>query len=139
MSEQDNIAAVKESFEAFNRGDLNGAVAAYAEDAEVVAPTGPQRGKAQILAALQGWRTAFPDVKAQITNQVASADQVATEVTFRATHTGPLAGPGGTIPATGKSTTITAAFVQSFRNGKVQSERDYYDMATLMQQLGLSG
>ena len=139
MSEQDNLAAVRSFFEGFNRGDLNGAMAIYADDAEVVDPTGPQRGKGQILAALQGWKTAFPDAKGQITNQVAAGDQVATEVAFRGTHTGPLAGPAGSIPATGKSVAMTGAFVQSFRNGKVQAERGYFDMAGMMQQLGLAG
>jgi predicted ester cyclase len=95
-------------------------------------------GKPAILAQLKVWHTAFPDAKADVTSQLTEGDQVLTEVTFRGTHTGPLAGAMGTIPPTGKRTELSMAIVNWFRNGKVQRERAYFDLAGLMQQLGIA-
>jgi len=133
-----NSAAVKESILSFTKGDFDGAIAAYADDAEVSDPTGKYKGRAQILTQLKVWHTAFPDARAEITNQVSEGDQVLTEVTFRGTHTGPLAGAMGTIPATGKRAELNMAIVDFFRNGRIHRERDYFDLAGLMQQLGIT-
>ena len=134
-----NSIAVKESILAFNKGDLNASVAPYAENAEVTEPTGKHVGKAQILASQKVWQTAFPDAKGDVTNQIAEGEQVLTEAIFRGTHTGPLAGPNGmTVPATNKKIEMRIAFVDSFKDGKIQRERAYYDLAGLMQQLGVT-
>jgi len=133
-----NSIAVKESILAFNKGDLNQSVALYAENAEVSEPTGKYVGKPQILASQKVWQTAFPDAKGDVTNQIAEGEQVLTEAIFRGTHTGPLAGPNGTtIPATNKKVEMRIAFVDSFKDGKIQRERAYYDLAAMMQQLGM--
>jgi steroid delta-isomerase-like uncharacterized protein len=131
-------AAVKDSIASFTKGELNEAIGLYADDAEVSSPTGTFTGSAQILAQLKVWHTAFPDAKAEITNQVSEGDRVVTEVTFRGTHTGPLAGPMGTTPPTGKRTELSMAIVSWFRNGKVRREHSYFDLAGLMQQLGVA-
>jgi steroid delta-isomerase-like uncharacterized protein len=133
-----NSAAVKESIASFVKGDFDGAIAVYAEDADVSDPTGKYRGKEQILTQLKVWNTAFPDAKGEVTNQLTEGDQVLTEVTFRGTHTGPLAGAMGTIAPTGKRAELNMAIVNWFRNGKVQHERSYFDLAGLMQQLGIT-
>lgn len=133
-----NSAAVRESIASFVKGDFEGATAPFAEDAEVSDPTGKFKGKPQILAQLKVWRTAFPDAKGEVTNQVSEGDKVVTEVTFRGTHTGPLAGAMGTIPPTGKRAELNMAIVDLFRNGQIHRERAYFDLAGLMQQLGIT-
>jgi steroid delta-isomerase-like uncharacterized protein len=133
-----NSAAVKESIAAFTKGDYDGAIAPYADDAEVSDPTGKYKGKPEILAQFKVWHTAFPDAKGEVTNQVTEGDRVATEVTFRGTHTGPLAGAMGTIAPTGKRVELNIALLNWFRNGKIQREHDYFDLAGLMQQLGIA-
>jgi steroid delta-isomerase-like uncharacterized protein len=134
-----NSVAIKDSITAFNKGDLNQAVDHYAENAEVVDPTGKYVGRSQILASQKVWQTAFPDAKGEVTNQIAEGEQVLTEATFRGTHTGPLAGPNGmTVPATNKKIDMHLAFIDLFKDGKIQRERAYFDLAGLMQQLGLS-
>lgn len=134
-----NLAQIKESIAAFNRGDLESAVAPYADNAEIVDPTGKYVGRSQILASQKVWHTAFPDAKGEVTNQISDGDQVLTEVTFHGTHTGPLAGPNGmTVPATNKKADMRIAFVSWFKGGKIQRERSYFDLAGLMQQLGVT-
>lgn len=134
-----NSAVVKESIAAFSKGDLEGGVAPYADNAEVIDPTGKHVGRSQILASQKAWLTAFPDAKGEVTNQIAEGEQVFTEVTFRGTHTGPLAGPNGmTVPATGKKIDMHVAFVDWFKGGQIQREHGYFDLAGLMQQLGIA-
>ena len=41
------------------------------------------------------------------------------------------------IPATGRSLTLQLCDVMEFRNGKVQSQRTYFDTGSMMAQLGL--
>jgi ketosteroid isomerase-like protein len=43
-----------------------------------------------------------------------------------------------TVPATNKKIEMRVAFVDSFKDGKIWRERAYYDLAGLMQQLGVS-
>jgi steroid delta-isomerase-like uncharacterized protein len=129
-------ATVKQWIIAMAKGDLDHAP--YAEDAEVIDPTGKYKGKPQILASFKVWKTAFPQANAEVTNQIAEGDQVVSEVSYRGTHTGPLASAMGPIAATNKQIDLKVAIVSSFRNGLIQREHAYFDLAGLMQQLGLA-
>lgn len=131
-----NSATFKNWVIAMAKGDLD--QAPYAEDAELSDPTGRYKGKAQILAAFKTWKTAFPQANVQVTNQVSEGDQLVTEVVYHATHSGPLASPTTTIAPTGKRIELHMAIVSSFRGGLIQRERTYFDLAGLMQQLGLA-
>lgn len=131
-----NSATVKQWLVAMAKGDFDHAP--YAEDAEISDPSGKYKGKQQILASFKAWKTAFPQANADVTNQVAEGDQVVSEVTFRGTHTGPLASAMGPIAATNKPIELKSAIVSWFRNGLIQRERVYFDLAGLMQQLGLA-
>src|SRR5205809_2487745 len=86
----------------------------------------------------QGWSTAFPDSKATFHNAYASGDTVVLEVTWRGTHKGPLQTETGQIPATGKPIEIRACGVLEIAGGKAKSMRHYWDMATMLQQIGAS-
>ena len=48
---------------------------------------------------------------------IASGSTVVQELTWQGTHTGPLLGPGGTLPATGKRIQVQASFWLTFRDG----------------------
>jgi steroid delta-isomerase-like uncharacterized protein len=131
-----NSATFKQWVVAMAKGDLDHAP--YAEDAETSDPTGKYKGKAQILAALKVWKTAFPQANAQVINQVAEGDQVVSEVVLRGTHSGAFTSPMGTIAPTGKPIELRLAIVSSFRNGLIQRERSYFDIAGLLAQLGIA-
>lgn len=131
----DHSATIKQWVAAMAKGDLDHAP--YAEDAETSDPSGKYRGKTQILDSFKVWKTAFPQGTAEVTNQIAQGDQVASEVVYKATHTGPLVGATGTIPPTNKPIELKVMLISSFRNGLIQRERTYYDRAGLMQQLGI--
>lgn len=131
-----NSATFKQWVIGMAKGDLDRAP--YAEDAETSDPTGTYKGKAQILASFKVWNAAFPQANAQVTNQVAEGDQVVSEVIYRGTHRGPLASPMGTIAPTGKPIELRVAIVSAFRDGLIQRERAYFDLAGLMLQLGVA-
>ena len=133
-----NSTAVSNSIASFADRDFAGAVAIYAEDAVVSDPTGNYVGKLEILSQLRSWSAAFPDAKSEVTNQITDGDRVATAFTFRGTHTGPLSGSMGTIAPTGKHVELDMELVNWFRGGKVHRARESFDLAGLMDQLGVT-
>jgi predicted ester cyclase len=133
-----NSTAVSNSIASYAERDFEGAMAIYADDAEVSDPTGKYVGKLEILSQLKSWKTAFPDAKSEVTNQITDGDRVATAFTFRGTHTGPLAGSMGTIAPTGKHVELEMELINWFRSGKVHRARESFDLAGLMDQLGVA-
>jgi len=102
-----NTALVRDPFDAFNDRDLDRVAAMVSEDFELVdfAAEGQIfRGPQGILRWLRMFLTALPDAKTELTSVVADGENwVFTEFVGRGTHTGPLVGPAGTIPPTGRS------------------------------------
>ncbi len=138
MTEQDLIKTARSVVEAFNDNDwdrfgsLMTATTRYNE-------VGTQRrlqGVAEISQGLQSWKEAMPDVKGTVTNAFANTDRAVLEVTWEGTHTGPLAGPGGTIPASGKPLVTPSAWVFEFEGDKIKESRNYFDMLSFLQQIG---
>ncbi len=138
MTEQDLIKTARSVLEAFNDNDwdrfgsLMTANSLYNE-------VGTQRrlqGVAEISQGLQSWKEAMPDVKGTVTNAFANTDRAVLEVTWEGTHTGPLAGPGGTIPASGKRQVTTSAWVFEFEGDRIKESRNYFDMLSMLQQIG---
>ena len=86
----------------------------------------------------KGWAEAFPDSKATFHGALASGNGVVLEVTWKGIHKGPLQTPKGSIPATGKPIEIRACIVAELAGDKVKLQRQYFDMATLLQQIGVA-
>ncbi|MBT2554550.1 ester cyclase [Arthrobacter sp. ISL-5] len=97
----------------------------------------PFRSREQVQAYMEGWFTAFPDMRVKTTSRVVSDDQVAAEVEFTGTNTGPLRMGSQEVPATGKSVTGTGTYFASVKDGKYVSFRAHPDVASMMAQLGL--
>ena len=57
-------------------------------------------------------------------------------MTWKGTHTGPLATPQGTLPASGKRQKTPAAFFFTFEGDKIKESRHYFDSMTLLKQIG---
>ena len=105
---------------------------------EEVATARRIEGADQTITAWKGWAQAFPDSKASFDRtHVAGNDTVVLELTWRGTHQGPLETPGASIPATGKKIEIRAVAIIELKGEKGRTQRHFFDMATLFQQLGL--
>jgi steroid delta-isomerase-like uncharacterized protein len=135
----DNGAVVRDLFDAFNNHDLNQAVARVTEDFELIDFAAGQtfRGPDGMRQWLGSFLRALPDAHAQLTNVVEAGEWVFTEHTGRGTHTGPLIGPAGEIPPTGRAVELQIAEICQMRDGKIARLRAYYDGATMMRQLGV--
>jgi steroid delta-isomerase-like uncharacterized protein len=95
------------------------------------------RGIDELKPYLGTWATAFPDGRIQIKNVIESGDQAAGELVYRGTHTGPMTGPQGEIPPTGKSVELLGSGWITVRGGKIASFHGYFDTMAMMVQLGL--
>jgi predicted ester cyclase len=84
-----------------------------------------------ILATIDMFRKAFPDLTVTIHDQMAEGDKVVTRKTFYATHGGPFMG----IAATGRKITIDTIDIIRLRDGKYIEHWAVRDMLNVMQQL----
>ncbi|HZC06425.1 MAG TPA: ester cyclase [Ktedonobacterales bacterium] len=101
-------------------------------------PTGvTTHGKQEFKRYFQGWATAFSDGRIEITSAAATDDMSVVEFIGRGTHDGPLSGPAGDIPPTGKHAEVRYCSVSRFVNGKVSESRLYYDALSILTQLGV--
>lgn len=93
-------------------------------------------GPDETIAAWQGWARAFPDSKGSIEKTHAAGDTVVFEVTWSGTHQGPLDTPKGSIPASGKRIEVRAVLVTEVAGERSRAQRHYFDLATLLEQVG---
>lgn len=137
MSAED---VIRRSLETWNGDDRAGHRASLADDAVLTElATGREiTGGDAITDVHFAWRDAFPGMRGEIENLVAAGDQVAWETTWKGVHTGPLTTPDGqTVPPTGRSVEVPACLVSRVSGDRVVEQRHYFDMVTMMTQLGL--
>jgi steroid delta-isomerase-like uncharacterized protein len=134
------VDAAKASVVAYNEKNWQAASDALTPDLtyDEVGTHRKLRGVADVLAVWKGWAATFPDSKATFDAAYVSGNTVILELTWRGTHTGTLRTPGSDIPATGKKIELRAIQVIDMADGKARSIRQYFDMATLMTQLGVN-
>ena len=136
---QSAIEQAKASVNAYNEKNWEKVKEALASDAvyDEVATSRRLQGYDDILTAWKGWGTALPDSRATFESAIASNDTVVLELRWRGTHKGPLQLPTGTVDATNKPIDLRACQIIELKNGKTQSIRHYFDIATLLQQIGI--
>jgi ketosteroid isomerase-like protein len=120
MSEE-NIAVVREAFEALGRDGLDAWIAYLADDMDhraiVGAPDdrGPMHGKAEVKAYLQEWFDMFDDFKIEPQEMFnGGGDNVILVLSF-----------GGRAKLSGVETSQTAAILYTVRDGKIGRGREF--------------
>jgi steroid delta-isomerase-like uncharacterized protein len=93
----------------------------------------PPQGLEGVKELVAGFRTAFPDMKFIIEDQIAEGNQVATRLTVRGTHLGEFMG----IPASGKPVSVSAVSIWRVAEGKLVNEWVNWDSLGMMQQIGV--
>jgi steroid delta-isomerase-like uncharacterized protein len=139
MTQKSVVDLAKEQVIAYNEKDWDRARAALAPEV-VYDELGTQRkvnGVDDVLTAWKGWATAMPDSRATFRSELVSGNTAVLEITWTGTHKGPLMMPDGEIPATGKKMELQACQVVEVANDRVKSVRHYFDMGTLLDQLGV--
>ena len=125
--------------DAFNAADWDRLRSVVSPDI-VYEETGTDRrieGVEDYLALCQTWRKALPDVIGQIDTLLSAGGTVAMEVTWSGTHTGPLATPGGEIPATGKPVVVRGTLWYQTAGDRVENLRHHLDVLGMLNQLGV--
>ena len=79
----------------------------------------------------------FPDGTVEITRIIAEGDWVVVEYTNSGTNTGPLKTAIGEFQPTNRKIEAKYCSVMQIKHGKVIKGRDYYDVSTILRQLGL--
>jgi len=139
MAEQDLIPAARAAVDAYNASDWEGYKTAMTSDCvyDEVGTSRTLRGVDEVIRCFQGWKQAMPDVRGTVTDAWATGNTAVLEITWNGTHTGPLQGPSGMVPATGKQMKLRTGWVMNFDGGKIKDSRHYFDMFSFMQQLGI--
>jgi predicted ester cyclase len=96
------------------------------------------KGADDYLKVIQRWKRAFPDLSATVLNTIVAGDKIVAEVEWEGTQSGPLEGPFGTIAPTNKRGLIRAAIVTTVKHDKVVEVHQYFDVLTLLGNLGIS-
>jgi steroid delta-isomerase-like uncharacterized protein len=84
-----------------------------------------------VKALFRVLRGAFPDLRAEVVEQIADGDRVATRKTFHGTHQGPFAGH----PPSGRRVSIRVFDIVKIHNGRIREHWNVVDVAGLMAQL----
>ena len=121
---------------AWNSHDVEKIAAFFTEDGvhEDIAVGSVYRGKNELKAGLSPLFAACPDFKLELKSLFGTTDWVAQEWVMTGTQTGAFRGLG--IPATGKSFSIRGASITKLRGGKIVRNTDYWNLMSMLQQLG---
>jgi steroid delta-isomerase-like uncharacterized protein len=127
---------MKAPYDAFNAHDLEKFLALHTDDVEIEdvpggsSAKGIDKGRTYINNYFEG----FKDVKMELISCIAGGNRQCEEFIVSGTHTGTFSG----IPATGKKINIRGVLIRQLRRGKTCRVTNYYDLAALMRQLGIS-
>lgn len=108
-----------------------------ADIVHISAAAGTVSGIDAFLAFVVGFKQTFPDLRYELRAFVEGADTVMTEGVFVGTNTGPMVGPGGAVPATGRRVELPFCDVWTVRDGRIVENHIYYDQVAFLGQLGL--
>jgi steroid delta-isomerase-like uncharacterized protein len=125
---------VQELYAAWSLHQLERIDAIFTHDAayEDIAAGQVYRGTKEIKQLLRAAYAWAPDFKVTMKSLIVADDCAATEWLSEGIQTGPI----GDLPASGNSFRLHGASILTFRDGKIATVTDYYDMATLLTQLG---
>jgi steroid delta-isomerase-like uncharacterized protein len=126
-------AVIHAHTDAENRHDVEATLKTFHKPRYEVIPLGePIDGAANVRELLASLMAGFPDFRAELARLHHSDSVVAAEVRMTGTHRGPWAG----IPPTGRRIDVPTLCLFEFDGDKLVCEKVYFDMATLMRQLG---
>ncbi len=137
--DQQKIAAAQSILDAFNSHDLKRADPYLADNflSEVPGMPAPLN-KSQVRDYNLGFLTAFPDIHFDVLRNIVQDDYVVQQWVGTGTHTGPMISPDGktTLPPTNRRARVTGCSVTEIKQGKVTHSWVYWDMTSLLSQLG---
>src|SRR5260370_30908803 len=108
LTPQEQVA--RQFYDSFAAGDMDMALAAFADDVEMVDPgLGTVVGLPAVREYLEGFKRAMPDAHAVVSDMFESGHMIIVEGRLPRTHTGPMAGPDGDIPPSARQVDVPFA------------------------------
>jgi len=131
---EDNRLVIRRFIEeVLNHGNLDAADQFCWEDVvEQVPLPGQGPGLEGLKDVLRMLRTAFPDMRWSVEEQLQDNDKVLTRFVWTGTHQGEFLG----IPATGRPVSVWGMVLDRVAKGRIKETRIIMDMLGLMAQLG---
>ena len=131
----DHAATLRRAYDLINAGDIDGFGELVAEDVvEHEEFPGIEPNKDGILQFFRMYRAAFPDLRFEPEDIIASGDKVVARVRATGTNTGEFMG----MPATGRSISIDLIDILRFEDDGLAHEHwGVADSMAMMQQLGV--
>jgi steroid delta-isomerase-like uncharacterized protein len=134
MSEHNKTISRRAVEEPFNKGNLDvvdelGAPSFVNHD-----PSSPEdiRGVEGFKEFINTYRSAFPDLRVTIEDQIAEGDKVVSRWSARGTQKGELQG----MPPSNKQATVTGISIDRLEGGKIVESWNNWDTLGMLQQLG---
>src|SRR6188768_3279417 len=130
----DHAAAMKRLYDLINAGDIDGFGELLAEDfVEHEEMPGLEPSKEGVKQLFHMYRAAFPDLRMEAQDIIASGDKVVARVRATGTQRGEFMG----IPATGKSVDVQLIDIIRFGDDGLAHEHwGVFDALKMLQQLG---
>jgi steroid delta-isomerase-like uncharacterized protein len=134
MSEQNKTISRRSVEEAFKKGNLDVLDELVSPSFVNHDPASPEdiRGVEGFKEFVNTYRSAFPDVRVTIEDQIAEGDKVVSRWSARGTQKGELQG----IPASNKQVTVTGISIDRIEGGKIVESWNNWDTLGMLQQLG---
>jgi steroid delta-isomerase-like uncharacterized protein len=129
---EENKALARRSWEAPNNLDILDEV--YTPDLVWHDPDQEIQGHEEAKQFIALYKTAFPDLRPTVEDEIAEGDKVVSRWTIRGTHQGETEEFG---PPTGKQIELEGITIHRIEGGKIVEEWERYDNLSVMQQLGL--
>ena len=120
---------------AWNSHDTKKVLSFYTDDCvyEDLALGVVKRGKKELSDFINESFTGFPDFKFELKGCFFSTERACTEWVMTGTHSGDLP----KLRATGRTISVRGAGISEVKGDKLSRHTDYYDMVTLLRQLGV--
>ena len=132
------LALLEQHYDNLTNNDLDAEAALFSPDVETVTPNGTLKGIDEFRALGEAFQTAMSDMRHEVVRCWEVGDTVVAECVFSGVHTGPMNGPGGSIPPSGNAVAFPYADFLTFRDGRCVSHRIYWDNVSLLAQLGVT-
>ena len=135
MSEQNKARIAEFLDRVLTSGEISATGEYFHDDmVEEVPFPGQGPGLAGFKDTLTGLRTAFPDMRWSVHEQMAEGSRVLTRFVWEGTQRGDFLG----MPPTNRAVSVWGMVIDEFEGAKVKSTRILMDTMGLMQQLGAS-
>ena len=130
-SRDKNTDLIQRQYAAWNAHDADKVASLYTDDViyEDVAFGLIARGHAEMRKMAADFFAGVPDLKLEVVSNTSMGNRGSVEWVFSGTDVG--------LYKTGKKFSVRGASVYELRGGKFSSNRDYYDSASIMRQVGI--